>query len=94
MNKKYENRNGEVIIIWRPHLCRHLRICVKTSPEAYIPDERPWINAYNATTRQLIHNVNHSLPALYHSSIVTRNKKGCLIDNPSHKKIMVKAIQV
>jgi uncharacterized Fe-S cluster protein YjdI len=59
MERKFEYSNGEIAIIWQPHLCWHSRVCVKTLPEVYKPDERPWINPYNATTAQLIDQVNH-----------------------------------
>jgi uncharacterized Fe-S cluster protein YjdI len=59
MNKQHKYSNGEITIIWQPHLCRHSRICVKTLPEVYKPSERPWINPHNATTEQLIDQVNH-----------------------------------
>ena len=59
MNKQHKYSNGEITIIWQPHLCRHSRICVKTLPEVYKPNERPWINPYNATTEKLIDQVNH-----------------------------------
>jgi uncharacterized Fe-S cluster protein YjdI len=59
MERKFEYSNGEITIIWQPHLCMHSRVCVKTLPEVYKPDERPWINPHNATTVQLIDQVNH-----------------------------------
>ncbi len=59
MKKKFEYGNGEVTIIWQPDICRHSGICVKMLPEVYKPKERPWINPYNATTEQLIDQVNH-----------------------------------
>jgi uncharacterized Fe-S cluster protein YjdI len=59
MKKKFEYSNGEVTITWQPHLCRHSGICVKMLPEVYKPNERPWINPYNATTEQLTDQVNH-----------------------------------
>jgi uncharacterized Fe-S cluster protein YjdI len=59
MERKFEYSNGEITIIWQPHLCWHSRVCVKTLPEVYKPDERPWINPHNATTAQLIDQVNH-----------------------------------
>ena len=59
MKKKYEYSNGEITIIWQPHLCRHSGICTGTLPEVYKPNERPWINPNNATTEKLIDQVNH-----------------------------------
>jgi len=58
-NKKVKYSNEEITIVWQPHLCQHAGICVKTLPEVYKPNERPWINPNNATTEQLIDQVNH-----------------------------------
>jgi uncharacterized Fe-S cluster protein YjdI len=59
MERKIEYKNEEITIIWQPHLCQHSGICVKTLPEVYKPDERPWINIENATTAQLIDQIRH-----------------------------------
>ncbi len=55
--KTYEYSNGEVTILWKPDKCIHSGICVKTLPEVYNPDERPWIKPNNATTEQIIDQV-------------------------------------
>lgn len=57
-NKKIEYSNGELIIIWEPALCQHSGICVKTLPMVYNPKERPWLKIENATTEQLIAQVD------------------------------------
>ena len=44
MGKQIEYSNGELTIVWQPELCRHAGICVKTLPNVYHPQERPWIN--------------------------------------------------
>ena len=54
MEKKKEYTNGELTIIWEPELCQHAGICVKTLPQVYHPQERPWVNPENATTEELI----------------------------------------
>lgn len=54
MEKEIEYSNGEVTIIWQPHLCQHSGICVKLLPQVYNPQERPWVKPDNATTEQLI----------------------------------------
>jgi uncharacterized Fe-S cluster protein YjdI len=59
MKTKFEYSNEEITIIWQPHLCQHSRVCVTTLPGVYKPNERPWINPHNATTEQLIDQVNH-----------------------------------
>lgn len=54
MNKKYEYSNGELTIIWKPKLCTHSGICVHTLPQVYRPKESPWIVIEQASTKQLI----------------------------------------
>lgn len=58
MEKKIEYTNGEVTIIWRPEICQHAGICVKMLPQVYNPKERPWVKPNNATTEQLIEQIN------------------------------------
>lgn len=58
INKKIEYSNGELTIVWQPSLCQHVGICVKTLPMVYNPTERPWIKIENATTEQLISQVD------------------------------------
>jgi uncharacterized Fe-S cluster protein YjdI len=58
MSKIKEYTNGEVTVIWKPELCKHAGICVKTLPEVYKPKDKPWINAENGTTQALIDQIN------------------------------------
>ena len=58
MGKKIEYSNGELTIIWQPDLCQHSCICVKTLPQVYNPKERPWVKIENATTDELIAQIN------------------------------------
>ena len=50
--KRYSN--GEITVVWKPELCIHAGICVKTLPEVYRVGERPWVKPENATTAELI----------------------------------------
>ena len=52
--KTHEYTNGEITILWKPDLCTHSGICVKTLPQVYNPRERPWCKPENATSEQLI----------------------------------------
>lgn len=54
--RKYSN--GEITVIWRPELCIYSGICVKMLPQVYHPNERPWIKIENASTEELIEQVN------------------------------------
>lgn len=51
MAKEYSN--GELTVVWKPELCEHAGICVKTLPQVYNPKEKPWIKAENASTQEL-----------------------------------------
>ena len=55
----HEYTNGEITILWKPELCAHSGICVKTLPQVYDPQSRPWIKPENATTDQLKSQVAH-----------------------------------
>jgi len=49
--KKYQN--GDLTVVWKPKLCIHAATCVKTLPEVYNPNEKPWIKAENASVEAL-----------------------------------------
>ena len=55
ITKKYTN--GEVTIVWQPHLCIHSGICAKGLPGVFKPSERPWIVPEAADTEKLINQV-------------------------------------
>lgn len=50
----HEYTNGEITILWKPKLCVHAGICVKSLPQVYNPKERPWLKPENATSQELI----------------------------------------
>lgn len=54
---QHEYTNGDVTIIWKPEICQHSGICIKTLPKVYRPTEKPWIKAENATSEELIDQV-------------------------------------
>lgn len=45
--------NGEITIVWEPGKCTHSGMCVKSLPQVYNPQAKPWIKIGNATTEQL-----------------------------------------
>ena len=45
--------NGEITVEWKPAKCIHSGICVESLPNVYKPNEKPWIQAGNATTEEL-----------------------------------------
>ncbi|MCC8407810.1 (4Fe-4S)-binding protein [Mucilaginibacter sp. UR6-1] len=50
----HEYPNGEVTILWKPELCIHSAVCVRTLPAVYDPKARPWIRPENAAGGELI----------------------------------------
>lgn len=55
--ERKEYSNGEITIVWKPGLCIHSGVCVKTLPQVYNTKERPWIKPENASTEELISQV-------------------------------------
>lgn len=35
--------NGEVTVVWQPHMCIHSAICFKGLPHVFDPRKRPWV---------------------------------------------------
>lgn len=40
-------------VIWKPAKCIHSEICVKTLPQVYLPNEKPWIRPEAASIADL-----------------------------------------
>ncbi len=49
--KEYQKDN--LTVIWKPELCIHAGVCVKTLPKVYDPKAKPWIMPENASTEDL-----------------------------------------
>ena len=56
ITKKYSN--GEITIVWQPHLCEHSTLCFRGLPSVFNPRIRPWISADGAETGSIIKQVN------------------------------------
>ena len=50
--KRYETE--DLSVIWKPELCKHAGVCVKMLAKVYNPCEKPWCKPENATTEELI----------------------------------------
>ncbi|NND15884.1 MAG: hypothetical protein HKN89_06125 [Eudoraea sp.] len=48
-----EYPNGDLTVVWKPAKCIHAGICVKTLPQVYDPEAKPWIKAANASIDEL-----------------------------------------
>ena len=56
ITKKYDN--GEITVVWQPHLCVHSANCVKGLPEVFNLAQKPWINVHAADAEAIINQVN------------------------------------
>lgn len=52
ITKKYTN--GEVTVVWQPHLCIHSAICFKGLPTVFDPRKRPWVTPEGADTETIV----------------------------------------
>lgn len=50
---------GDITIVWKPQMCTHAGICVKTLPKVYNPKDRPWVKPESATTEELIKQIEN-----------------------------------
>lgn len=58
ITKKYTN--GEVTIVWKPHVCIHSTLCWKGAAglrEVFDPAEKPWIKPEGASTERIIEQI-------------------------------------
>ncbi|GAA4278599.1 (4Fe-4S)-binding protein [Aquimarina mytili] len=55
---KKEYSNQEITVVWKPGKCIHAGICVKTLPNVYDPNGKPWIKPENASTEALIKQID------------------------------------
>jgi len=53
METTKEYKNGNLTVVWKPKMCIHAGVCVKTLPEVYNPKATPWITCENASTEAL-----------------------------------------
>jgi uncharacterized Fe-S cluster protein YjdI len=52
-----KHSNGEVTVIWRPSLCQHAGNCVRGLPGVFDFKRKPWIDAKQATTAEIVEQV-------------------------------------
>ena len=60
ISKKYAN--GEITVLWQPHICIHSAICFKGLSAVFDPRRKPWIIMENASTKQITEQV-HKCPS-------------------------------
>ena len=53
-----EYANVDLTVLWKPRTCIHAAECVKALPKVYDPNAKPWINIGNASSEELIAQIN------------------------------------
>jgi uncharacterized Fe-S cluster protein YjdI len=56
LTKKYSN--GEITVVWKPHICIHSGICFRELPQVFNPNRVPWVDQNAAETGVIIHQVS------------------------------------
>jgi len=55
ISKKYDN--GEITVLWQPHLCIHSANCARGLPGVFNPRVKPWVNIHAAETERIVKQV-------------------------------------
>jgi uncharacterized Fe-S cluster protein YjdI len=77
ITKKYTN--GEVTVVWQPHVCIHSGICFRGLGEVFDPRRRPWIEMDKSTTDKIVAQVEKcpsGALSVYRNDEKTPVKKG------------------
>ncbi|HVW98342.1 MAG TPA: (4Fe-4S)-binding protein [Mucilaginibacter sp.] len=56
---KHSYTNGEIIVEWRPELCKHSARCATQLPGVFKPGEKPWVNMNGATSADIEKQISH-----------------------------------
>ena len=53
-----EYTNGEVTVVWQPHMCTHSKKCWKGLLPVFDPRRKPWVDMDAASSDRIIAQVN------------------------------------
>jgi uncharacterized Fe-S cluster protein YjdI len=56
ITKKYSN--GDITVVWQPHICVHSTICFRGLPNVFDPRKRPWITPENTDNESLMKQID------------------------------------
>lgn len=56
ITKKYTN--GDITVVWQPHVCIHSAICFRGLSKVFNPQKRPWITMENADSDEIMNQIN------------------------------------
>jgi len=49
-----EYKNKDIVVYWYPEKCSHPGICIRTLPEVFCADRRPWVDINAAQPEEII----------------------------------------
>ena len=52
-----EYTNGEITVVWKPHVCIHSAKCFKGLAVVFNPSNRPWIDMKGADSEKIVNQV-------------------------------------
>lgn len=53
-----EYTNGEVTVVWQPHMCIHSKKCWKGLLPVFDPRRKPWVDMNGASSERIVAQVN------------------------------------
>lgn len=53
-----EYSNGEITVVWKPHVCTHSTNCWKGLLNVFDPRKRPWINMEGSTSERIMQQID------------------------------------
>jgi len=53
-----EYTNGEVTVVWQPHMCIHSKKCWKGLLPVFDPRRKPWVDMDAASSERIVVQVN------------------------------------
>ena len=56
ITKNYSN--GEITVVWQPHMCIHSTICFRGLPPVFDPRKRPWITPEHSDSETIMKQVD------------------------------------
>jgi uncharacterized Fe-S cluster protein YjdI len=56
-DNEHKYTNGEITVVWKPHVCIHSGICARGLHVVFDPKARPWVNMAAASTERIMEQV-------------------------------------
>ncbi len=53
-----EYTNGEITVVWQPHMCTHSKNCWKGLLDVFDPRRKPWVDMNGATSDAIVAQVS------------------------------------